>query len=172
MNIHIVLVLALVAGVSQGHAQERVAGGASLANEASWSALKNLINKVEGDVTTQKILLNAVVECNKVGKLYAPGTTGVDSKGCKTIATASAPTPPTPTPTPSPAPSTPKLTSIGGGNCSPKWCAKTQSTHCGGGSTGCASTWTFWGVGRSGGCSEGESTYSSGGYSFTCMGYR
>jgi hypothetical protein len=60
------------------NAQERTAGG-SLQTEASWSALKNLIDKVQGDTTINKIDINAIKSCASQGKLYA-------GSGCQDVA--------------------------------------------------------------------------------------
>lgn len=60
-----------------GHAfsQERTAGG-SLGNEASWNALKNLIDKTDGDVAIIKTDVNAIKDCATKGQIWQPG------KGC------------------------------------------------------------------------------------------
>lgn len=61
----------LIATVS--HAQESTAGS-NLQSEASWSALKSLIGKAQGEVDLVEIDLNAIKNCSKQGKIYN-GTT-------------------------------------------------------------------------------------------------
>ncbi|TKW61556.1 MAG: hypothetical protein DI628_02725 [Blastochloris viridis] len=53
-------------------AQERTAGG-SLGNEASWSALRNMIDKTNGDVNVVRVDLNAMKNCAAQGKIWKPG---------------------------------------------------------------------------------------------------
>lgn len=50
-------------------AQERAVSG-NLQNEASWSALKALVGKTQGDVNVAKIDINAIKNCAAQGKLY------------------------------------------------------------------------------------------------------
>jgi hypothetical protein len=56
-------------------AQERTAGG-SLQAEASWTALQTLIGKVQGDVAINKIDIEAIKNCARLGKVWNP------DKGC------------------------------------------------------------------------------------------
>ena len=61
------------------YAQESTAGS-NLQSEASWSALKSLIGKTQGEVDLVEIDLNAIKNCSKQGKIFN-GTT------CLTITT-------------------------------------------------------------------------------------
>ncbi len=63
--------------VTPAIAQERTAGG-SLQNEASWSALKSLVDKAQGDTNLNKIDIKAIKDCAASGKLYA-------GAGCRDI---------------------------------------------------------------------------------------
>lgn len=64
-------------------------------------------------------------------------------------------------------------TVTGGGTCTP-YTTGPCAGQCGGGSSGCASTWSFYGTGKSGGCQSGNtyqdtSNSSSGTYGFLCL---
>lgn len=86
--------------------QERAASG-NLQTEASWTALKNLVNAADGKASVAQITANdaqtkannaqttadtaltvaqKIESCGKKGMLYAPGMSGADAKtGCKVI---------------------------------------------------------------------------------------
>jgi len=64
-------------------AQERTAGG-SLNQEASWNALRNLIEQATGDVKMVRADLNAIKACALKGMLHSPGVAGADEAGCMT----------------------------------------------------------------------------------------
>jgi len=59
--------------VAGGHAQERTAGG-NLQTEASWSALKTLVDRTQGNIDLVRIELNAMQKCNDQKKLYSKTT--------------------------------------------------------------------------------------------------
>lgn len=73
--------MALVA-ITPGYSQETIAGG-SLGTEAAWTSLKNIADKAAGDARTAQILANAIRNCGLKGRVYGPGTNGVDAEGCK-----------------------------------------------------------------------------------------
>jgi hypothetical protein len=66
LRISLLMVL-MVASVVQ--AQERTAGG-SLQAEASWGALKSMIERTDGNVATLKIDVNAMKACGALGKIW------------------------------------------------------------------------------------------------------
>ncbi len=61
-------------------AQERTAGG-SLQTESSWTALKAMIGKTDGDVSLLKTDVNAIKSCAAQKKMWDP------AKGCVNIDT-------------------------------------------------------------------------------------
>ena len=70
------------------HTQERTAGG-SLQQEASWSALTNLVNQANASAKTANVTANEALRkanlmevCSKKGMIYAPGVSGVDTDSC------------------------------------------------------------------------------------------
>lgn len=72
------------------HAQEITAGGA-LAQEASWSALKQLVDVAHGTAKTAQITASSALDkatkieaCGKERKVYTPDVTakGADANGC------------------------------------------------------------------------------------------
>lgn len=77
-------------------AQERTAGG-SLQQEASWSALTNLIDQASASAKIANITANEALMiarkielCGKAGLIYAPNTPDADAiTGCKSVTTSS-----------------------------------------------------------------------------------
>ncbi len=51
----------------------------NLQTEASWSALKSMVDNANGRIT---ILQTAITACSQSGKLYAPGAATADAGGC------------------------------------------------------------------------------------------
>jgi len=93
------LSLFLLAGVVlfpvMGMAQERTASG-NLQQEASWNALKNLVEVADGKASTAQIAATAALDkankmeaCFNQNKIYAPTATGADATtGCKPLSSA------------------------------------------------------------------------------------
>lgn len=65
-------------------AQEVTASG-SLQTEASWSALRSMIEKTSGDLQIMRTDLTAIRTCNAKGMLYAPASSNADGNGCTSI---------------------------------------------------------------------------------------
>lgn len=68
-------------------AQERTASG-NLQSEASWASLRSLVEASDFKAQKAAILAEAIKNCGVKGMLYAPGTAGIDSQGCKAAASA------------------------------------------------------------------------------------
>lgn len=79
-----ILLSALLAAPTLAAAQERTASG-NLPIEASWNALRSMVDKTNGDIQLMRIELNAVKSCAVQGKLYAPEANGADSAGCLNV---------------------------------------------------------------------------------------
>lgn len=76
-----VVFLAVIGVAGNGFAQERTANG-SLAVEANWAALKNLVDKSLYESKIVSVRVDQISICNKKAKFYAPGTSGADADGC------------------------------------------------------------------------------------------
>lgn len=63
-------------------AQERTAGG-SLGNEASWTALKSMIGRTDGEVSILRTDVNAIKACAAQRKLWVSGEGCVDAKSAQ-----------------------------------------------------------------------------------------
>ena len=66
------------------HAQERTTAG-PLDTQASWAALKNLVEGANMNAKVATILAEAIKHCGMQDKLYGPQTAGADTDGCKLI---------------------------------------------------------------------------------------
>lgn len=78
-----VVALASVFGLTS-HAQERAAGSA-LETQMNWSALYSKIAGLEAQLTGLNGQIEQAKLCGAAEKLYAPGASGADSKGCKPV---------------------------------------------------------------------------------------
>lgn len=71
----------LVAPFSHTSAQETTASG-NLQTEASWSALKSLIDAANNQSKMAMVLAEAIKSCGSKGMVYGPGVAGADANGC------------------------------------------------------------------------------------------
>ncbi|RYG59709.1 MAG: hypothetical protein EON60_09625 [Alphaproteobacteria bacterium] len=67
------------------HAQERAATS-NLETQMTWSALSNKIATLEGTINGLIKQIEQAKLCGAAEKLYAPGASGADGKGCKAVA--------------------------------------------------------------------------------------
>jgi len=79
------LALPLLATMAPVHGQERTVQS-NLNTEASWTALKNMIQAADMKAEMAQILANASKDCGISGMLYGPGTPTSDpTTGCKPV---------------------------------------------------------------------------------------
>ena len=62
-------------------AQERTASS-GLEMQASWTALKSLVEQANGNAKIAKIGVDAIIACNEKKMLYAPNNAARDAGGC------------------------------------------------------------------------------------------
>lgn len=79
----------LVAPLSHTSAQETTASG-NLQTEASWSALKSLIDAANNQSKMAMIAVEAIQNCGSKGMLYGPKSPSKDASGCVPIINSSA----------------------------------------------------------------------------------
>lgn len=82
-RLHITLLAAAASciALSPATALETTSSG-SIQTEASWSALKSMVDNANSRIT---VLQTALTACSRNGKLYAPGADTADAGGCIAI---------------------------------------------------------------------------------------
>lgn len=78
------MMAALCLAVAPVHAQERTASG-PLETQASWSALKSMVESTNGNLATLRIEVDAIKKCGTQSMIYAPGGPNSDASGCASV---------------------------------------------------------------------------------------
>lgn len=81
MKALLILVTMSLCMMPQGHAQEGVAL-TGVENQATWSALSNLVTAANNKATEAQNRANAMEACTRQGRIYSPNTANADANGC------------------------------------------------------------------------------------------